>query len=124
MTTQEVANRLIELCRQGQAAQAQKELYADNAVSIEPEGSNWSPRTEGKAEIAAKMAQWNGMVEEIHSAEISDPICAGNYFSCTMKYDVSFKGMGRSQMEEVAVYQVNDGQVVSEQFFYPAAPKA
>ena len=36
MTTQEVANRLVELCRIGQIDQAQAELFADDATSIEP----------------------------------------------------------------------------------------
>jgi len=38
MTTEQIAARLAELCRQGQFEDAQKELYAENAVSIEPEG--------------------------------------------------------------------------------------
>jgi len=37
MTTGQIASRLAELCRQGQFEAAQKELYAENAVSIEPE---------------------------------------------------------------------------------------
>ena len=39
MTTQEVADRLVELCRQGEFVQAVQELYSDDIVSIEPEGS-------------------------------------------------------------------------------------
>ena len=33
MTTEQIASRLAELCRQGQFEAAQKELYAENAVS-------------------------------------------------------------------------------------------
>ena len=36
MTTQEIANRLVELCRAGQFETAQKELFATDIVSIEP----------------------------------------------------------------------------------------
>ena len=39
MTTQEVANRLIEMCRKGQILEAQQELFADNVTSTEPEHS-------------------------------------------------------------------------------------
>jgi hypothetical protein len=28
------------------------------------------------------------------------------------------KGMGRLNMDEIAVYEVKDGQIVKEQFFY------
>ena len=36
MTTNNVAKRLAELCRKGVFETAQKELYADEVVSIEP----------------------------------------------------------------------------------------
>ncbi|HEY4936461.1 MAG TPA: SnoaL-like domain-containing protein [Puia sp.] len=36
MTTQQVADRLVALCRKGQIQQAQDELYADSIESIEP----------------------------------------------------------------------------------------
>ena len=39
MNTQEIAKKLVEMCRQGKYLEAQNELYAENAVSIEPEGS-------------------------------------------------------------------------------------
>ena len=37
-TTQEVADRLVTLCRKGEFENAIKELYAPDVVSIEPEG--------------------------------------------------------------------------------------
>ncbi|HEY6899064.1 MAG TPA: SnoaL-like domain-containing protein, partial [Puia sp.] len=39
MTTQEIANRLVELCQKGDFETAQKELFADDCVSIEPYSS-------------------------------------------------------------------------------------
>lgn len=35
-----------------------------------------------------------------------------------MGMDVTLKGMGRRQMDEIAVYEVKDGKIVKEQFFY------
>jgi ketosteroid isomerase-like protein len=32
--------------------------------------------------------------------------------------DVTMKGQGRMKMDEIAVYGVKDGKIVSEQFFY------
>ena len=121
MTTQEVAQRWVELCRQGQYGQAQDELYADNAKSVEPEGTDWGT-AHGMDEIRKKGEQWNEMVEEVHGGEISDPVVAGNHFAASMKTDVTYKGMGRSDFEEVAVYEVQDGKIVKEQFFYPPPP--
>ncbi|MEL6867801.1 MAG: nuclear transport factor 2 family protein [Bacteroidota bacterium] len=122
MTTQEVANQLVNYCRQGQYEKAQEELYADHAVSIEPKGAQGPERTEGIAGIKAKGEQWAAMVEEIHGAEITDPIVAANFFSCAMRNDITFKGQGRMTIEEVCVYEVDNGKIVKEQFFFPVAP--
>lgn len=44
MNTQQIAARLTELCRQGKFEAAQKELFAEDAVSIEPRESPDFPR--------------------------------------------------------------------------------
>ena len=36
MTTKEIADRLVELCRKGDFEAAQSELFANDVVSIEP----------------------------------------------------------------------------------------
>ncbi|MEO6039931.1 MAG: nuclear transport factor 2 family protein [Saprospiraceae bacterium] len=117
MTTQEVANRLVALCRQGQIQQAQAELYADNIASIEPEHAPVKSAT-GKAAVAEKGKQFADSMEERHGGSFSDPIVGGRYFSVAMVLDATFKGMGRMSLEEICVYEVKDGQIVSEQFFF------
>jgi hypothetical protein len=37
-----------------------------------------------------------------------------------MDFDITFKDRGHQQMSEVCVYKVDDGKIVSEQFFYNA----
>lgn len=117
MNTQEVANRLVEMCRQGQNMEALAELYADNCVSREMPGMP-NDVVEGLPAITKKSEQWLANVEEFHSTEIGDPVVVGNHFTCTMKFDCTFKDRGRIQMEEVCVYQVADGKINNEQFFY------
>jgi len=52
MTTGQIASRLAELCRQGQFESAQKELFAENAVSIEPEATaDFAKETKGLRNI-------------------------------------------------------------------------
>ncbi len=122
MTTQEVANRLVELCREGDYETVYRELYSPNAVSVEPQGAPLE-RAEGMEQIKAKGERWNEMVETVNSSEVSDPIVAENYFTCTMKMNVTFKGApAPTNMEEVVVYNVKEGKVVQEQFFYTPAP--
>jgi hypothetical protein len=118
MTIEQIANRLTELCRMGQYETAQKELYAQDATSTEPENSPGLQNVKGLEAIVAKGHQFQGMVEAVHSSTVSDPVIAGNYFSVGAVLDLTLKGMGRTAMTEVAVYKVADGKVVSEEFFY------
>ena len=119
MTTQEVANKLVEYCRTGKAENAYKELFSPDAISLEMEGVQGFPeRVEGMAAIQAKGQQWESMVEEFHGMEVSDPIVAGDHFTCSMVMDIKMKGRERSKDEEIALYKVKDGKIVSEQFFY------
>ncbi len=117
MDTQQVADRLVELCRIGENMQAINELYDQNVVSKEMPGVPNST-TSGKDAVAKKSEDWYATVEEFHGGEISDPIVAEGHFSCKMKMDCTFKGQGRMQIEELAVYQVNNGKITEEQFFY------
>jgi len=117
MTTQEVANRLVELCRTGQILQAQEELYGETIVSIEPKGAQVE-RAEGLKAVSEKGKNFAGMIEERHGGSFSDPIVYGKYFTAGMTLDATMKSIGRILIEEICVYKVEDGKIVFEQFFY------
>lgn len=117
MDTLEVANKWREMCQQGKNLECIDELYADTITSTEMPSSP-SEVISGKQEVWNKNKNWLESVEEFHSGEISEPIVAGNHFTSKMAYDVTFKDQGRQQMEEVAVFEVKDGKIVNEQFFY------
>jgi ketosteroid isomerase-like protein len=119
MTTQEIAERLATLCREGKGKQAQDELYADDAKSIEMEGApSGIGNAEGMAEIREKGRKFNDSIEAVHGGTVGDPIVTGDWFALTMTLDATFKNGGRVQMEEICVYQVKNGKIVREQFFY------
>jgi hypothetical protein len=118
MTTQEVANRLVELSRQGKIEDVLKQLFAPNAVSIEANDSMGPKIVTGLNAIIEKSKLFDSMIEEFHGAKISDPLIAGNYFSISWWIDTTMKGRGRSQMQEICVYKVENDKIVSEQFFY------
>jgi hypothetical protein len=121
MTTKEIANRLAELSRQGKFEQAQDELYADNAESIEPESAaqqGMAVKTKGLDSIRKKGEEWQNMVERIHGLSVSEPIIAGNFFAVAARMDITMKGHPRNASEEMCVYEVQDGKIVHEQFFY------
>jgi len=120
MSTQKIADKWADYCRTGQMDKAQEELYAKNCVSLEMEGAQGFPqKVEGLEAIKSKSQQWDQMVEEFHGIEIEGPMVAGNHFTATMKMDITMKGQARRVDEEVGVFKVENGKIVSEQFFYP-----
>jgi len=118
MTTKEVADRLSQLFKEYKWKEALEELFSQDAVSIEPAHSPGLKTVEGLDNIKKKGDQFNEMVEEMHGGWVGEPIVGGNYIAVAMGMDVTMKGAGRMNMEEVCVYEVKDGKIVKEQFFY------
>ena len=118
MSTTEIANRLVEHCSKGDFEGAQKELYAEDAISIEPYATpEFQQETKGLEGIFEKGRKWAEMVEAYHGLSVSQPLVSDTSFAVTMHMDVTMKGRGRMAMKELCVYHVKDGKVVSEQFF-------
>lgn len=122
MTTQQVADRLVSLCREGNFEGAVRELYHKDIVSTEPAGAQGPERLQGFDNVIQKTIEWGKSVEEVHSSKVSGPIVAGNHFAVSMEVEVTMKGAGRIRMDEVAVYEVANGKITRDQFFYNPAP--
>ncbi len=118
MTTQDVANRMNELFKENKWDQVQGELYAEDCESIEPANAPGLKTVKGMAAIKQKGKDFNAIMEEMHGGWCSEPLIGGNYISFAMGLDVTMKGMGRINMQEICVYEVKNGKVVKEQFFF------
>ncbi len=118
MDTRQIANRLIELCKKADFETAQIELFANDARSIEPYATpEFDKETVGLEAIKIKGQKFEGMVDEIHSITLSEPLIAANSFAITMGMDMTMKEKGRMNMTELCVYQIKDGKIISEEFF-------
>ena len=119
MTTQEVADQLVQLCKEGKFSEAVATLYSEEIVSVEagaPPGQ--SRETKGLDGVKAK-GEWWVANHENHTAVVEGPLVAGSHFSVAFKFEVTFKPQNRRfLMEEIALYKVADGKVVYEEFFY------
>lgn len=118
MTTKEVAERLSQLFKENKWAEILEELFSEDAESIEPPHAKGLQSVKGLDNIKKKGAEFNSMVEEVHGGWVGDPVVGGNYIAVSMGMDVTMKGVGRMNMEEIALYEVKDGKIVKEQFFY------
>jgi hypothetical protein len=118
MTTKEIADRLSQLFKEYKWSEAQDELFSQGAMSVEPAHSPGLQTVQGLDNIKKKGVQFNEMVEEMHGGWVGEPIVGGNYIAVAMGMDVTMKGAGRMQMEEICVYEVKEGKIVKEQFFY------
>jgi hypothetical protein len=117
MTTQEVAEKLVKFCREGDYDSAYG-LYAEDAISMEMEGVP-GHISKGRDQIISDYQKWAENVQEMHGGEVGDPLVAGNHFVVPMTYDITFKDRGREQMEELCMYQVENGQIVKASYHYP-----
>ncbi len=118
MSTQQIATRLADLVGKGEFKTAQKELFAEDAVSIESHASEqFAKETKGLGAIIEKGHTWESTIEKVHSCSASTPLVAGNAIAMTLSMDVTLKGRGRMQLAEICAYEVKNGKIASEQFF-------
>jgi len=121
MTTQEIADRFNQLAQENNWEQIQKELFSDDAESVEPAhamGKGPLRNAKGREDIKKKGEEFGQTVEAMHGGYSSKPVVSNRYFAVAMGMDVTMKGMGRMNMDEIAMYEVKDGKIVKEQFFY------
>lgn len=118
MDTREIANKLVDYCKRGDWAGAHSELYAKDAISVEPyETPDYDKETRGLDGIRKKGEKFDSSVEKFHQIDVSDPLIAGNSIAFTLTMDMSIKGKGRMKSPELCVYEVKDGKIASEHFY-------
>lgn len=122
MATTKVAKRLVELMSQGKNLDAIKELYADNARSVEAMEGPGCPRiTESKATILQKAHEF-ARITTVHGATVGTPIVNGDQFILPMGLDCTCSegpmANQRMNMSETALYTVRNGKITEAKFFY------
>lgn len=118
VTIEEIIARYKELAEQELWFDIQDDLFANNVRSIDPSDSPYFGYAEGKAAVRKKGEDFVTKVEEFHGAHTTGPIIGGNHFAVGRGMDITVKGFGRIKIDQIMLYEVKDGQIVSEQFFY------
>ncbi|MDJ0638235.1 MAG: nuclear transport factor 2 family protein [Paracoccaceae bacterium] len=123
MNTQEIATRLHQHCQNHTEAEGLKELYAPDAMSIEPMApEGMDPVSKGVEAIQAKHDWWNGAFE-VHEVNMEGPFINGDRFTMIFDMDCTEKSSGnRWQGKEVALYEVENGKIARETFMMMPMP--
>lgn len=119
MTVKEVADKLVKLCSEGKFEEAMTSLYSPEILSVEAGAPPGQSRESKGIEAVKAKGDWWVNNHEVHSSTVEGPLVADSHFACTFKMDVTFKPeKKRFQMEEIAIYKVENGKIVREEFFY------
>jgi hypothetical protein len=118
MTTQDVATKLVELCKAGEFMKAVDTLYSKDILSVEPMAMQGMPaEMRGLDAVRGKSVWWMDN-HEVHSCKVTGPFVAGDRFIVEFDLDVTNKpSKKRMQMKEAGLYAVANGKVVREDFF-------
>jgi ketosteroid isomerase-like protein len=119
MTTQELADKFVQMCKEGKNFDVMKQLYHDDIVSVEAEvRKTGSHETAGKEAVIQKSAEW-AAAHEIHGATVEGPFMLGDEFGVVFEFDVTPKATGqRASNREIALYTVADGLITLEKYYY------
>ena len=119
MTTMEIGKKLVDLCKQNKNLEAINTLYSPDIVSVEAAGMpNMPAEMKGLPAVLGKNKWWLDN-HEVHSASCEGPYPHGDQFIVRFNYDVTNKPSGkRMQMDEMALFTVDAGKIVREEFFY------
>lgn len=118
MTTQEVADRFHELAGQEKWFEIQDELFSDDVRSVEPDGSPYFSYAQGRADVRKKGEGFVSRIEAVHSLKTTAPVVAGTHFVVGRDKDITVRPHGRIRINQIMLYEVKDGKIVLEQFFY------
>jgi len=117
-TMQQLVARFTELAQQEKWFEIQEELFSEDAKSIDPPNSPYMGYAEGKAAIRKKAEDFVKKIETVHAIHTTQPVVGGRFISVGREMDLTVAGFGRISIDEIMLYEVVDGEIISEQFFY------
>jgi len=110
----ELNNKLDQAIFAGRALEAFEELYDEDCVMQE----NTDAETRGKAVNRKREQDFFATVEQFHGGQIRSSGHGGDVSFTEYDMDVTLKGVGRIQLNQVAVRRWKDGKIVHERFYH------
>ena len=121
-TIKHIADDIAQLCREGHFLDAVERYYSASIVSLESVDFGLGKEQRGIEAIRDKHAFWE-QHNETHGVTVTGPFigtgASANQFALRFVFDLTQKATGaRAPLSEVALYTVQNGKVVHEEFFY------
>lgn len=119
MNIEQIAARLHALVKAGDYFTAYDELFAPDAKAIEPQLAQMGlAEIQGLDAIKQKVGTLSEGIAELVSREMSDPVVSANHIAFTNIVQAKLKDGNDFNMSEICLYEVQEGKIISEQFFY------
>ncbi|MFW5696950.1 MAG: SnoaL-like domain-containing protein [Fimbriimonadaceae bacterium] len=115
MEVKDIAHDLVALCKEGKDREVLDKYYDENIVSVEAE----EPKEFKGLEAVKGKHEWFENKFEVHGMEVEGPWVNEPYFIVKFTIDSTDKETGkRAKGSEYGVYEVKNGKIVGERFFY------
>ncbi len=114
MSVASLEKELNDMILAGQAMEAFEKFYAEDVVMQE----NSDEPFRGKDVNRKREEEFFASVEEFHGAQLVGSASGDDRSYAEWDWDVTFKGVGRVRMNQVAARQWKDGKIVHERFYY------
>ena len=114
-----ISDRLIYLLKNKEFVKALTELFSEDVVSIDP----LNPAPGGIKGLGVLIERERDFLTKVSilNLDISEAIHAGNYFSISLFMNFIMNGR-KMILDELCIYKVCEGKIISQQFFIADAP--
>jgi hypothetical protein len=112
-----IAHRLVELLKEKKFLEAQQELLDQDVISQESEEAQ-SCSVNGLEAVLFKESNFLKNIKLWKNFEVSEPIISKDFFSIRMFTEVVLVNDREVSIDEIIVYEVSNGKIAKEQFFY------
>ena len=120
MTTTEIGQRYVALCREGKRGEVVDTLFATDVVSVEAIAPPGADRTTRGIEGVRGKSKWWAENNTLHKAELLGPYPHDDRFAVRFLLDVTHSPSGeRRTLDEIGIFTVVAGKITREEFFYP-----
>lgn len=123
MTTTEVAEEYVSLCRRGEFDEAMARFFSADHVRIEsPDMIEPPAEIHGIEEIRESGRGFAGE-NEIHGFDVEGPFVGRNQFAVRFSIDTtSIQTGNRMTIRKLDLYTVDDGSIVRSEIYYNTPP--